>query len=94
MLSCQVIPGAVLDKELCIKLGVTFKLEVHANWFDVTSDANMEDRYHAVQEFNKGVYDYIIAADEGGGEQDGEDSEGSDAAEQSEEERCTFLRIF
>ncbi len=49
------------------------------------------DRYHAVQEFNKGVYDYIIAADEGGGEQDNEDSEGSDAEEQSDEELCTFL---
>lgn len=31
-------------------------------------------RYHVVQEFNKGVYDYIIATDEGGSEQDDEDS--------------------
>ena len=44
-----------------------------------------------MQEFNKGVYDYIIAADEGGGEQGNEDSEDSDAKEQPEEERRTFL---
>ena len=33
------------------------------------------DRYHTVQEFNKGVYDYIIATDESGaqGEQDSDD---------------------
>ena len=43
-----------------------------------------------MQEFNKGVYDYIIAVDEGG-EQDNEDSEHSDAEEQSDEERRTFL---
>jgi len=37
------------------------------------------------------VYDYIIAADEGGGEQDNEDSEHSDAEDQLDEEQCTFL---
>jgi ATP-dependent RNA helicase DDX56/DBP9 len=47
-----------------------------------------------VQEFNKGVYDYIIAADEGGGEQDIEDSEDSDPEEQSDEEQRTFLWCF
>jgi ATP-dependent RNA helicase DDX56/DBP9 len=44
-----------------------------------------------VQEFNKGVYDYIIAADEGGGEQDNEDSENSDAEEKPDEEQRMFL---
>jgi len=35
------------------------------------------DRYHTVQEFNKGVYDYIIATDESGacGEHDSDDEE-------------------
>jgi ATP-dependent RNA helicase DDX56/DBP9 len=37
------------------------------------------DRYHTVQEFNKGVYDYIIATDEGGASEepqsDAEDAE-------------------
>ena len=27
----------------------------------------MAHRFHIVQEFNKGIYDYIIATDEGGG---------------------------
>lgn len=54
-------------------------------------------RYHVVQEFNKGVYDYIIATDESGahGEPDevdeDEDEEGEAEAEESqkqEQEEC------
>ncbi|KAH9059112.1 ATP-dependent RNA helicase dbp9 [Lactarius vividus] len=52
----------------------------------LNSELPLNSRYHAVQEFNKGVYDYIIAADEGGGEQDNEDGEDPDAEEQSDEE--------
>lgn len=50
-------------------------------------------RYHVVQEFNKGVYDYIIATDESGthGEHDEEeedkDKEG-EGEELEEEEEC------
>lgn len=35
-------------------------------------------RYHTVQEFNKGVYDYIIATDESSGkaEKDSDDEQG------------------
>lgn len=46
-------------------------------------------RYHAVQEFNKGVYDYIIATDEAGAynEQDTDDDEEDNA---DEEEECKF----
>jgi hypothetical protein len=36
-----------------------------------------------VQEFNKGVYDYIIATDEGGNEQDEEDS-GSESLQEAD----------
>ena len=38
-------------------------------------------RYHIVEEFNKGVYDYIIATDEGGGaaERDTDDESGGEA---------------
>ncbi|KAF5371414.1 hypothetical protein D9757_009997 [Collybiopsis confluens] len=47
-------------------------------------------RYHTVQEFNKGVYDYIIATDEGGDMEDDDDEgeeEGSgEEAEEEEEE--------
>ena len=49
-------------------------------------------RYHVVQEFNKGVYDYIIATDESGahGEHDeDEDEEGEESEEQGrEQEEC------
>lgn len=38
----------------------------------------MFNRYHTVQEFNKGVYDYIIASDEGSGQERDSDQEGSD----------------
>ena len=49
--------------------------------------------YHAVQEFNQGVYDYIIATDEGGPgvEYDTEDEED---AEEDEEEECRSWNIF
>ena len=33
------------------------------------------DRYHTVQEFNKGVYDYIIATDESGARGDTDEVE-------------------
>lgn len=43
-------------------------------------------RYHIVQEFNKGVYDYIIATDESGveGHEEEEDEEKGGA----QEEQC------
>jgi hypothetical protein len=47
-------------------------------------------RYHVVQEFNKGVYDYIIATDEGGNKQSDEISCGSSNEDQEEGERCAF----
>jgi ATP-dependent RNA helicase DDX56/DBP9 len=45
--------------------------------------------YHVVQEFNKGVYDYIIATDEsnGNGEED-EESEDVDEGEDEDEEEA------
>ncbi|KAH9840288.1 DEAD-domain-containing protein [Rhodofomes roseus] len=65
----------------------------------LNSELPLNSRYHVVQEFNKGVYDYIIASDESAGaaEQDEEDEdeaqisegeneaeEGGDAAEDDE----------
>ncbi|KAF8347774.1 P-loop containing nucleoside triphosphate hydrolase protein [Amanita rubescens] len=43
----------------------------------LNSELPLNSRYHTVQEFNKGVYDYIIATDESGtlDEQDPEDEE-------------------
>ena len=45
-----------------------------------------------MQEFNKGVYDYIIASDEGvkKGEQDSDESGEEDVAEASDDECASF----
>ncbi|KAJ3563792.1 hypothetical protein NP233_g8707 [Leucocoprinus birnbaumii] len=56
----------------------------------LNSELPLNSRYHTVQEFNKGVYDYIIATDEGGlGENDEEDGEDE---EDSEEEFTSTQR--
>lgn len=50
----------------------------------------MTNRYHTVQEFNKGVYDYIIATDESGarGEHDFEDDAAELDASAEVQEEC------
>jgi len=50
------------------------------------------DRYHTVQEFNKGVYDYIIATDESGvrGEQDSDDEAETEEPPEPEDD-CEHL---
>jgi hypothetical protein len=57
---------------------------------------NVANRYHTVQEFNKGVYDYIIATDESGaqGEQDSDDDAGVDAEEGAELDECKYGLTF
>lgn len=47
-------------------------------------------RYHVVQEFNKGVYDYIIATDESGAqtEYDTDEEEGEGEEEVAAIEEC------
>ncbi|KAI0773230.1 hypothetical protein BD413DRAFT_612127 [Trametes elegans] len=49
----------------------------------LNSELPLNSRYHTVQEFNKGVYDYIIASDEGTGrvEQDPDDDQEEDVSE-------------
>jgi hypothetical protein len=55
-------------------------------------------RYHTVQEFNKGVYDYIIATDESSTsrEQDSEDedSNGEEEAEDNDDDGKTTHMSF
>lgn len=46
-------------------------------------------RYHTVQEFNKGVYDYIIATDEGGLAEKDDESEDEEEREKDERESLT-----
>lgn len=42
-------------------------------------------RFHIVQEFNKGVYDYIIATDETGGKHDDQDTDDEEEEEVEQE---------
>lgn len=53
----------------------------------LNSELPLNTRYHIIQEFNKGVYDYIIASDEHTlqGERDSEDEESEQEEEQQEE---------
>ncbi|KAF8159583.1 P-loop containing nucleoside triphosphate hydrolase protein [Crassisporium funariophilum] len=55
----------------------------------LNSELPLNSRYHVVQEFNKGVYDYIIATDESGAQEevgtDGEEAEVEDQEEVEEE---------
>ena len=50
-------------------------------------------RYHTVQEFNKGVYNYIIATDESGarGEQDFVDETEIEAEESGGPDECEYF---
>ncbi|TFY76125.1 hypothetical protein EWM64_g7886, partial [Hericium alpestre] len=71
----------------------SYRLKLFLEQFSIkscvlNSELPLNSRYHVVQEFNKGVYDYIIATDESGkGEQDHVEAEGEEAeAEEAEEE--------
>lgn len=53
-------------------------------------------RYHTVQEFNKGVYDYIIASDESAGgraEQDSDEEEDEEEQQVEEDDECPFALL-
>ena len=60
--------------------------------FPIISTGSPRIRYHAVQEFNKGVYDYIIATDESGrGEQDDDDRDVNAVTVGAEAEECKSI---
>ena len=77
------IKSCVLNSELPLN-------SRYVNCMNVNACRNLQrSRYHVVQEFNKGVYDYIIASDEnaGRGEQDSDESD--DEAQDAEgDEEC------
>lgn len=53
----------------------------------VNSELPLSSRYHVVEEFNRGVYDVVVASDEGlGGEPEEEPSEHPEEEEEEEEE--------
>ncbi|CAE7172983.1 unnamed protein product [Rhizoctonia solani] len=52
----------------------------------LNSELPLNTRFHIVQEFNKGVYDYIIATDETGGKHEDQDSDDDEEHEEEVEE--------
>ncbi|KAF7310047.1 ATP-dependent RNA helicase dbp9 [Mycena indigotica] len=75
----------------------SYRLKLFLEQFSIkscvlNSELPLNSRYHAVQEFNKGVYEYIIATDEsGGGEMDDDeeaevDSESDEGSQDGSEE--------
>lgn len=54
---------------------------------------NAFNRYHTVQEFNRGVYDYIIATDESGarGEQDSDDEGKAEEEPAEPDQECEHI---
>ncbi|GHJ85737.1 hypothetical protein NliqN6_2139 [Naganishia liquefaciens] len=69
-----------------------YRLRLFLEQFGVKScvlnkELPLNSRYHIVEEFNRGVYDYIIATDEvdlGDAEEEEEDSQGGGASEKAE----------
>ncbi|KAJ8495296.1 hypothetical protein ONZ45_g12923 [Pleurotus djamor] len=66
----------------------SYRLKLFLEQFSIkscvlNSELPLNSRYHAVQEFNKGVYDYIIATDESGAQVEA-DSEDDEADEETE----------
>jgi hypothetical protein len=60
---------------LCVESGTAHQLAVsHRPYCEFCPSYTF--RYHTIQEFNKGVYDYIIATDETGGKNEEQDSDG------------------
>ncbi|KAK0430153.1 hypothetical protein EV421DRAFT_335651 [Armillaria borealis] len=67
----------------------SYRLKLFLEQFSIkscvlNSELPLNSRYHTVQEFNKGVYDYIIATDESGTH--GADQDSEDEEEEVEEE--------
>ncbi|KAB5594799.1 ATP-dependent RNA helicase [Ceratobasidium theobromae] len=52
----------------------------------LNSELPLNTRFHIVQEFNKGVYDYIIATDETGGKHEDQDTDDEEEEEDGDEQ--------
>lgn len=90
MLPPEALPGAIFGEELRTEFRAALELEVRTAASPKFSFPQLTNcRYHTVQEFNKGVYDYIIASDESSGraEQDSDDeAEAPDVEEAGEDD--------
>lgn len=80
-----------------------YRLKLFLEQFGIKScvlnaELPQNSRYHIVQEFNRGVYDYIIATDEGEvaeePEEDGADEEVDEEGGSSRHFLCSFFVFF
>ncbi|KAG6813875.1 hypothetical protein H0H92_006282 [Tricholoma furcatifolium] len=75
----------------------SYRLKLFLEQFSIkscvlNSELPLNSRYHTVQEFNKGVYDYIIATDESGAIEQDSDEEDEEAEAEAESEFTSTQR--
>ncbi|KAJ8694676.1 ATP-dependent DNA/RNA helicase [Pleurotus ostreatus] len=75
----------------------SYRLKLFLEQFSIkscvlNSELPLNSRYHVVQEFNKGVYDYIIATDESGAQTEADTDDEVDATEDPEPEFTSTQR--
>ncbi|KAI7903677.1 P-loop containing nucleoside triphosphate hydrolase protein [Cokeromyces recurvatus] len=89
LLKLRLIKGKILlfvnDIDRCYKLKL-FLEQFSIKSCVLNSELPLNSRYHIVEEFNRGIYDYLIATDEAElkGEQDSEDEEEEDDDQEKE----------
>ncbi|GAA5811613.1 hypothetical protein MFLAVUS_005053 [Mucor flavus] len=90
IIKLKLIKGKILlfvnDIDRCYKLKL-FLEQFSIKACVLNSELPLNSRYHIVEEFNRGIYDYLIATDESElkGEQDSEDEDDSSDEEEKEE---------
>lgn len=60
----------------------------------LNSELPLNSRVHIVQEFNKGVYEYIIATDEGSGSIEPDSDDESDQEPHEDTEECKVISLI
>ncbi|KAI8350376.1 P-loop containing nucleoside triphosphate hydrolase protein [Blakeslea trispora] len=91
IIKLRLIKGKILlfvnDIDRCYKLKL-FLEQFSIKSCVLNSELPLNSRYHIVEEFNRGIYDYLIATDESElkGEQDSDDEDNEEAEEESEQE--------
>lgn len=91
IIKLKLIKGKILlfvnDIDRCYKLKL-FLEQFSIKACVLNSELPLNSRYHIVEEFNRGIYDYLIATDESElkGEQDSEDEADSSDDEEEKEE--------
>jgi ATP-dependent RNA helicase DDX56/DBP9 len=94
MIKLRLIKGKILlfvnDIDRCYKLKL-FLEQFSIKSCVLNSELPLNSRYHIVEEFNRGIYDYLIATDESElkGEQDSDDEDETKQDSDDDEEETT-----